>query len=358
MAKKNDIEKNENEIAIIILNWNGWRDTCECLSSLFAEANQNFQVIIIDNASTDDSVQKISAWAKGELVVPVGPLRVVERKFSLALREIKREKFEKSKENDYPERILLVKSQRNLGFAKACNVGIRYAIKKNFKYTFLLNNDTTLDNNCLASLAEFLDHHPDYQVVVPKICYYDVPDHVWCFGGKLTYLNRKKMCYENKPDKNLDHIVDSTFVSGCALFVRTAIFEQYGLLTERYFFGGEDFEFSKRMVRNNVKMAAIPHAKLYHKVGASNERIFTEDRLPYMFVGYLMRFIDKKQENLSIGYFYLWRFINLFYINIKFIVFSDYSLKRVFNFNKLLIQYSNKLDEVNESTFFKIKQII
>ena len=84
MTSKTPIEvKNKStqklpKVAIIILNWNGWEDTTECLESVFRNTYQNFQVIVIDNGSTDDSMEKIKDWAEGKQEVltpePTHPL--------------------------------------------------------------------------------------------------------------------------------------------------------------------------------------------------------------------------------------------------------------------------------------------
>ena len=71
--KPPDRSINTPALAVIILNWNGWNDTCECLASLKQSTYQDFQIILIDNGSTDDSIEKIKSWANGELPVSVGP---------------------------------------------------------------------------------------------------------------------------------------------------------------------------------------------------------------------------------------------------------------------------------------------
>ena len=108
---------------------------------------------------------------------------------------------------------------------------------------------------------------------------------------------------------------------------------------------------------NNVKMAAVADAVVFHKICGSNAKIFDQDRLPYKFIGYLNRFIDKKLFCPSLIYWKFWRFINLSYVAPKLIFIERYGVKNILYFVRLLIRYSNDLSEVNKELFFKAKEL-
>ncbi|MBN2011726.1 glycosyltransferase family 2 protein [candidate division KSB1 bacterium] len=352
-----------SNIAIIILNWNGWQDTCECLTSLMHSTYQRFQCVVVDNGSTDDSLGKIKSWASGELETDFGPFAHQSQQYSLTYAELtesdirNRDKFDSSYSD---KKLLLVKNGENLGFARGTNVGLQYTIKAGFEFSLLLNNDTTVDSECLANLVDNLKQHPERSAISPIIFYYDQPDTIWYFGGELTFTGRRKFFNVNE---TVDHIKNITerpisFISGCALFTKTEIYKKYGVLTEQFFFGQEDYDFSLRMKKNMVPLHAISNAKVYHKVSISNKKVFSENRLPYKFIGYLNRFIHKKirMPNQMILW-KLWRFTNLCYIFPKLILIEKYPAKKVAKFSRLLVEYSSNYNSVTRDTFFKAKEL-
>jgi GT2 family glycosyltransferase len=343
------------ETAIIILNWNGWRDTCECITSIRSNGNNSYQIIIIDNGSDDNSLNHIHNYLSGKYNVLTGSENDAadfsEWSFqTITIKEL--ERGEKFRKND----VLLVSSKENMGFSRACNRGLSYAIKNGFKYSFLLNNDTTLDKNCLHQLVMYMKNYPECSIISPIIYYYDCPQRIWSFGGKLTFTGRRLIYYENRDRHSLKSLTkEISFISGCALFAKTEVFNKYGLLSERFFFGEEDYEFSWRMKENCVKMCAISDAVVYHKVSISNKKLFSEDRLPYMFIGYLNRFIDRKNHTQSIFKYNIWRIICCLYIIPKLIVINRYPVLKIKMLFYHLIKFSSQYDCVDKNLFYKAK---
>ena len=332
------------KLGIIILNWNGWNDTLECLASLMANTFQDFQVILIDNGSTDDSVQMIISWAGEENV-------------SLTQHQLKNieHPLDGIKSNNH-SRIVLMQSPENLGFARGCNVGLRYAMQIGFDYICLLNNDTTVARDAMGLLYDFMERNSDYEVITPIIYYYHRPDTVWNFGGRLTFTGRRKYYLGNRRIAN-DQVVPIkkiTFLTGCALFARTSIFSQYGLLTEAFFFGEEDYEFCLRMRANRVKMAAVSCAKVFHKVNASNDLVDPPSRLAHAFAGYLNRFIDRKLHSRTTAW-HAWRLVCLMVILPMLMIRHRLSIGPMFRFGKLLWTYSSRLNGVSREDFLQIK---
>ena len=260
--------------AIIILNWNGADDTLACLNSL-ANADGDFVVYVVDNGSADDSVLRIQSWID---------------------------------EHDEVD-VCLLPLDRNYGFAKGNNKGLEVASRISPDSYLLLNNDTEVLPDFLVCLQDFSARHPQYRVLTPKINYFYDKNRIWNCGGKLTFGFRKYF-YAGCPDsavKEKVHI-DISFVTGCALFFYPELLdEQSHLLTERFFFGEEDFEFSMRMQKDNVHMACVLDSLIYHKVGASGDKMYRSGKV---YLHYLNRFIDIRIQKSSIFYTF-WKMLNL-----------------------------------------------
>lgn len=229
--------------AIILLNWNGADLTIDCLESLNKATGEKI-VVVVDNASQDNSMLMLTQWKDNHPNIP----------------------------------LVLKQETENLGFARGCNVGIQIARKFHPDFYLLLNNDTEVEPTFLTRLLRYGDRHPEYDVLTPCIKYFSDKNKVWLCGGKLTFGSRKRF-YHNELDSNLpsNEAFPVTFVSGCALLAKASLLNGEGeLLSNRFFFGEEDYDFSFRMKREGRKMACVPSSVIYHKVSASAKKM--EDR--------------------------------------------------------------------------------
>jgi Predicted glycosyltransferases len=118
------------EVCAIILNWNGWRDTVECLGSLLLSKPAIKTIIVCDNGSSDGSREKIFAWAR-------------KRYQSPSILILKQDTPVNQRPSNYP--FIYIQNKTNLGFAAGNNIGIRLALsEEGFDFIWLLNNDTTV----------------------------------------------------------------------------------------------------------------------------------------------------------------------------------------------------------------------
>ena len=260
--------------AIIVLNWNGTDDTLACLESL-TKAEGHFCVYVVDNGSSDDSLTRIGAWIEGhgEMGVRLVPL------------------------------------DRNYGFARGNNMGIAVASQDNPDSYLLLNNDTEVRPDFLVRLQAFSKRSPQYRILTPKINYFYDKQKIWNCGGRLSFGFRKYHYagQTNSAVRETDYIPIS-FVTGCALFFYPELLDEQGsLLTERFFFGEEDFELSLRMKEKNVAMACVLDSLIYHKVGATVGK--TQGVSKY-YMHYLNRFIDVRLHFGAVKYA-VWKLLNL-----------------------------------------------
>ena len=328
-------------VSIIILNWNGYKDTIDCLTSLSKCINENFEVILVDNGSTDGSAVILSKWIEDKINGQG------ERKFKL----ITDDSIISDIEKFIP--VFLIENKENFGFARGNNIGITMALKHNASYVLLLNNDTVVTDDFLGILLNFFEAHAEYSAATPQIRYFDKPDIIWNCGGAISNFGSRKYYYNDKPIISLPAIdfLDISFVTGCALIMKSDLVRKIGLLTEAFFFGEEDIEFSLRMKRNNIRTACVMKSLIFHKVNSSISRT-SEIVIGKIYIHYLGRFIDLKNY-MSSWKWLVWRFIYQFYIFylMKFRHKIPYRVIR--KFLKLLMENSSALNGVSKALFDK-----
>lgn len=231
---------------IIILNWNGWEDTIDCLKSLKQITDTEYFIVLVDNGSNNNSVEKIEEY----------------------LREYEIDNYRSFCEDEFAngqvnldkisnKEILFYRLNENYGFAKGNNKGLEVAKKVAADYYLLLNNDTEVMPDFLNRLNDFITSNPAYSVLTPKINLYFQQERIWNCGGSLNWGFRKYY-YGGQLEKSIKEkeYIDITFVTGCALFFKSELLTG-NLFTERFFHGEEDFDFSYRMKEMNVKMACV-----------------------------------------------------------------------------------------------------
>ncbi|WP_461460710.1 glycosyltransferase family 2 protein [Mucilaginibacter sp.] len=241
---------NNTDILIIILNWNGWSDTKQCLDSILKLEGVNYTTLVIDNGSETDCID-IENYGLSNY---------------LNFYSYTKDNINKQLPRPQLNSLTLIENGENFGFAKANNIGIKFAELTDFEYIYLLNNDTIVEPDSLSKLAECLIDSV-YSAVVPQIRYYDTPEIIWCCGGEIKnfyeYYHYKNETISVVPNKKL---IDITFATGCALLFKRSEIKK---LTERFFFGEEDFELALRMKQQKMKMACILDSVIYHKENAS-----------------------------------------------------------------------------------------
>ncbi len=228
-------EKMYPKVSIIILNWNGKEDTLECLKSLYQINYPNYKIILVDNGSTDDSV------------------------------EVFKEK--------YPE-IELIQNNKNLGFAEGNNIAIRYALEiLKPDYILLLNNDTVVDPDFLDELVQTAETDPNIGVLGPTIYDYNPPRGLQSTGSKILWNHGDaiNLTYEADVKAGTPKEVDA--VTGCALLAKSEVFKKIGGLNKNYFAYFEEIEWCVRARKAMYKIVYVPQGKIWHKGGATSSKI-------------------------------------------------------------------------------------
>lgn len=282
---------NKLDLGTIVLNWNGMQDTLACLASIYEQRAVPAYVVLVDNGSHDRSVEAVLQWVENHQRFAATELQA-DRESAQQVREFTLRPREKSSISDF--RFVIIENKSNLGFAAGNNIGIRLLLERGVKYVLLLNNDTLLGEEAFAKLVDGMDRISACECMVPQIRYADEPDRIWNCGAKWTWLATPRYYYAEENVSALDGVgpFEVEMVSGCALIIRSAWLATHGQLSERFFFGEEDIELSWRMrAMGKGTMFCLPHAVIYHKVGASLTRKTDVGLLPKVYIGYLNRMI-------------------------------------------------------------------
>ncbi len=332
--------------AICMLNYNGHYDTIQCINSIIKHENiSDLTMLLLDNGSNDESVRILEKYVN-ELKISIG--------FNTKICN-----FSELHNIDFQNyRIVLIKSSENYGFAKGNNFLIKHAIRNNYSYITLLNNDTIFTMPSITKLSNFLNKNVEYSVATSNILYYSNADKVWNAGGKLILGTRKYNTnkFVNKKLKKGENVVSVEFITGCFMMVSKKIFTKYGILSDKFFFGEEDYEFCMRMKANKVKMCVLLDNTIFHKVGATiNNENSGNVKLNKNLVHHLNRYIDMK-------YFYsnlkwkLWKKASNCYIFFYLLLKKKNKFFQVVRYVQILNILSSKYDCVDKCLFDKIRK--
>ncbi len=262
-----------HQVAIIILNWNGWQDTIDCLDSLRRITYPNYRVILVDNGSTDGSVEKVQEWIQIERFGSEPVKTVTYSREEAETGGVAQQEKLLTHTHGF-EALVFVLNGANLGFAAGNNVGIRYALKRGYPYVCLLNNDTVVEPDFLGQLIETLNYCPDWMAVAPKVLYKDDPTRIWYAGGRITLwrMNAMHVGFDETDNGQWTGTHRTEHLTGCCFVARRALFETIGLLDEAYFFGYEDLSYSCVLRERGIHVGINLNAKIYHKWSGSSHK--------------------------------------------------------------------------------------
>jgi len=274
-----------SKVSIIILNWNGWKDTIECLESLYQITYPNYDIIVVDNGSKDDSVKKIKEYCEGGTKVESKFFECDPANKPIEIIDYTREEAEtgggKEKEIEIlpsNRKLIIIKNEKNYGFAEGNDIGMRYALKQNTNFVLLLNNDTVVDSNFLSELVRVGKSNSTCGILGPKIYFYHEPNVIWSAGGKVNFW----IGYQNeigkweKDEGQYDNLSVRNDMTGAAMLIKRELIETIGLLDPAFFLGVEHTDFCIRAHRTGFKVIYVPNAKVWHKVAVSINRSISD----------------------------------------------------------------------------------
>jgi hypothetical protein len=278
----------KDKVYILILNWNRWRYTTACLESVFKSTYPNYQVVVIDNGSSDGSEKHILNWARGPIASDGGPdeLRGFQKPVSVV-----RYDMDTAEQGGVPETekalhstlyhnrhpLIVIQTGKNLGYAGGNNAGIRYAMRKrDCDYMWLLNNDAVAAHDALTHLVETAQSDDRIGLVGSKLLYQDMPDTLQAAGGGniTAYMGNVSLSGNQEKDTGQwDIPLELDFITGASLLIKRAVTEDIGLFDERYFMNWEDIDFSVRAGRRGYKIRYCPQSRVWHKEGGTFGRV-------------------------------------------------------------------------------------
>ncbi|ASA78638.1 glycosyltransferase family 2 protein [Thermococcus sp. 5-4] len=271
-------------VSIIILNWNGWKDTIECLESLYRITYSNYDVIVVDNGSKDESIQKIKEYAKGDIKVSskfftYNPYNKPIRIFEVSENEARDGKFNRPlyEKYDVNKRLILIKNKNNYGFTGGNNVGLQFALSVlNPDYVLFLNNDTVVDKEFLTELIKVAESDEKIGIVGSKIYYYDYKgrsDIVWALGGGGVDLKTGRAWHYGISAQDKKVYKDTNkigYITGCSMLVKKDILIRLHGFDDAFFSYYEDVDISLRAKSLGYRLSYALSSKVWHKVGATS----------------------------------------------------------------------------------------
>ncbi len=221
-------------VAIILVNWNSFDVTNDCIESLKSIDYTSYSIVVVDNGSVDGS---------GDQLLQLHP------------------------------EIVLIKSETNQGFTGGNNLGFEYSLKHGFDYSMMLNNDTFVEPNFLSALINYMEGQPSVGIIQPRIQFNHNRSVLWNGGSYyhkwLGFLYTKG--FNKLPSAAHLQIKEVDWVTGCAFLTRNAILRRTGLLAQNMFIYSEDVDLSFRIKALGFKLVYHPDAVIYHIAGMSNK---------------------------------------------------------------------------------------
>lgn len=279
------------KLAIVIINWNSYEVTRTTILSLRKTTFTIYDIILIDNYSTDGSIE------------------LLEKEFM---------------------DIVILKSNENLGFAGGNNIGIQYSIEQGYEFTMLLNNDVEVESNFLEPLVSHLDCNQEIGAVQPLIYFHHDRTLIWNAGCKYNswlgitiskgYNQRDKDQNERFKDKKID------WITGCAFMVRTNILKEVGALNTKFFIYYEDVDLSFRIKKAGYQLAYVPQSIIYHIAGVSHKSKektkegYISSKVHYLNSRNRIWFLKKYVKIYAIPTVLLYQLIYFFAVGIYFIL--------------------------------------
>ncbi|MBZ0170189.1 Glycosyl transferase family 2 [Candidatus Methylomirabilis lanthanidiphila] len=230
-------------VAILILNWNGMRDTLETLESVHRLHYGNFEVVLVDNGSTDDSCNAIASA--------------------------------------FPT-VRLIASPANLGVAGGRNLGIEAILQESdIDYVLFLDNDVTLESSLLDKLVAAAEGDVALGIVGPIVCYHSDPQRIWSAGSRFIFrevISRLRLTNHLVTQELTEGLEYVDALPGCCMLVTRRVFETIGCFNPLYFMACDDSEFCYRAAKAGFRRGVVTQALLWHKVSTSTGGGYTPGR--------------------------------------------------------------------------------
>lgn len=263
---------NGKRVGILLLNWNSWADTVECAASVLGSDHKNFEIIIVDNASADGSVEKIRERLRS---------MSGERGEALTVRCLSEDEAVKGcMQHEAPCGVTVIRNKKNYGFGGGNNRGLRYVLEVGgFDYVWLLNNDTTVDEKALSALIAEAEKNGKAAFVGSVLRYHADPGTIQAVGGGRFYplIGLARLYMKNRPVEELkglgseDVLGRINYLMGASILIRGAALADVGLFDEDFFLYAEELDLIHRARKKGWEIAVAMDSHVFHKDSASTK---------------------------------------------------------------------------------------
>lgn len=211
---------------VVVLTFNQWQATRACLQALYAAPPAQFNVLVVDNASTDETLTRVA--------------------------------------REFP-RVTVLANNANLGYTRGNNRGIAYALRRNAEFVALVNNDVIVASDWLDALLAAAREHPRAALLGPLVYHADEKNVIQSAGGLLTSDGRAYHRGMNETDVgNFSDDAQVEWLTGCAILARAAALRDIGLLDPSLFMYGEDVDWGIRARQRGYEVLFAPRARVWH----------------------------------------------------------------------------------------------
>lgn len=220
------------KVFVLTLNWNGKKWLGDCLSSILAMDYPNFEVVMVDNGSTDGSVEFVR--------------------------------------QNFPA-VHVAETGSNLGYARGFNAGLEYAAVRDAAYFLIMNNDTVIDRGALSALVETAQTCERAGFVSGKIYFYDQPDILQTVGKREDPIvwNGDHIGWMEEDIGQYETVEERAFLDDVMTLVNRRLYDEVGGYDSQFFLQSEEFDWQARAKKQGWKFYYTPEAKLWHRVSMS-----------------------------------------------------------------------------------------
>lgn len=256
------------KIGIVICNYNKREYVVNCIQSVLESKEKDFDIYVVDNASTDDSVEAI--------------------------------------QNTYGNRVTVLVNSENLGGSGGFNTGIRKVLEGEYEYLYCLDNDVLVDENAIGALAAYLDDHPDTGVAGSIVYHMDYPEYVQQYGLDIDFENYTAITHyaDFLDDGSIPEVKVCDTVATCSVMLRTSCIQNtdIGIMPEDNFIYWDDMEWIYRFKLAGFQVVTIKDSVVLHKMGSNVKPVNTFINY-YMWrnrIHFFMRYTPEEQiETMS-----------------------------------------------------------
>lgn len=265
---------------MLTLAFGEWRDTVTCLASVFAHTDEHVRVVLVDNGSSDDSIDRVLEWAASERALPLtsaedSPIALPQAKPPITVARYTRAQVEAGTGEVTDARLTVIENGANLGFGAGNNVGLRHILDRgDAAFVWLLNNDAVAAPGALTAMESIMLDDDSIGICGSTVLHYGDPTRVQVLGG-LRYLPAIGLAMRLGRDRRADDLLGRAYaerrldlVYGASMLIRREVLETVGLLTEETFLYNEELDLALR-ARPRFKLAWAPDSVVYHKGGAT-----------------------------------------------------------------------------------------